>query len=361
MNLQLSEKLLSYKDYFLDNFYLVIIGLAVWALLFALRGKISRFVGKFLYKTASPWPVMAAGLQTSVKNPLRAYLPWLGFCLFLTVINPVGALPAVTAFTAKLIRIVHIVVIAWITMNLTPFITSMLIKNSETTSNQTSAVAIKFTANVLKLIIVSLAVVVGISELGYNINGIITGLGIGGLTLSLAAQKTASNLFSGFEIVADKPFDVGDYIKTPSCEGTVEDMTMRSTRIRTMGDMLIVVPNSTLMNESIINYSKMGKRMVNDTIGLTYSTPNSVIKKSISDIQSMLYAHPQIDNERILVTFHSFEDSCLQIECLYFTTTTDRDEYMRVKEDINYKIRDILEENGAGFAFPSTSVYMETV
>ena len=358
MTEELKQVFDSAAEYVTTQLSFILLGLLLWGLCVAFRGKVAKFVSNLLKKSTVRWPAMSEGLSQSVISPLRVYLPVFGLYLFLVVMNPGSTLSWAADFSTKLIRISNIVLVTWIAMNLSPYLTSLLIKTSEE-HHQTSAVAIKFTANVLKIIIVSLSLVIIISELGYNINGIITGLGIGGLTMSLAAKNTASNLFAGFEIVADKPFEIGDYIETPSCKGTVEDMTMRSTRIRTTGDLLVVIPNSTLMAEAITNYSKMGKRLVNESIGLTYDTSNETIEKIVTEIREMLSKHEAVDNERIAVSFSTFGDSSLNIEYLYFTIFTDKDEHMLIKQDVNLKIRAIVEKNGASFAFPSTSVYLE--
>ncbi|MBQ8469582.1 MAG: mechanosensitive ion channel family protein, partial [Clostridia bacterium] len=186
------------------------------------------------------------------------------------------------------------------------------------------------------------------------------GLGLSGLTLSLAAQNTASNLFSGFEIVSDKPFDVGDYIATASGEGFVEDITMRSTRIRTRDDLLVTVPNSVLMKEAITNYSRMelGKA-VRFTIGLTYDTSTEQLQKVCGDLRAFLEADEDVDNSIISVTFKEFGEFSQDIEILYFTKTTDKYENLKVRERINYEVRRIVEEAGAAFAFPTTTVHVE--
>lgn len=339
-----------------DNFVLILIGLFIFLLFSFLRKKIAAWLSELVHRLLHKWPRVAEDIAESVVKPIQAWLPFFGLYLAFLLIQPGDSF---MSFMAKVIRIANIILVTWILMNLTPLLSSLFIKYNEENPNS-STMAIKFMANVLKVIIIFLAVAVTISELGYNVNGIITGLGIGGLTLSLAAQNTASNLFAGMEIVADKPFDVGDYIKCSSAEGFVEDMTMRSTRIRTISDMQVIVPNSQLMNESVTNYSRMGRRYENITLGLTYDTPNEVMKQVIKEIQDMLYVHEEVDNTRIVVCFSGFSDSSLDINIIYFTTTTDQDKFFQVREDVNFQIRSIVEKNGASFAFPSTSVYVET-
>ena len=342
-------------NYVSNNYIQMILGVIVIILFLLFRKWLSRNISNIFTKIFKNNLVIGAGIRTSVQGPLKSFFFIFGFYLGFLIM---GFPAPVVDFINKIFRISNIVLITWALVNFTPFITSTVIKMEET-NKRANAVAIKFIANVLKVIIIALAVVVIISELGYNITGLITGLGLGGLTFSLAAQSTASNLFAGFSIVADKPFDVGDYIVTPSLEGTVEDITMRSTRVRTVADTVVVIPNSKLVDEPITNATRMNKRYVDMTIGLTYDADAATLRNVIEDIKTMLEAHREVQQDRILVAFKGFGDSSQDIRILYFTKTTALDPSLRVQEDINFKIKDIVEKNGASFAFPSVSIYEE--
>ena len=340
-----------------DNLINIAAGMAIFLIFLILRNRLSQYIGQICEKLFSKNPVARSGIRSSIQGPLKAFFLILGVYWGLSV---AGLPPGLMNILVKLFRISNILLITWALTNFTPFATSMLIKLDGKSDRRSNAVAIKFVANVMKVIIIALSVVVVISELGYNISGLITGIGLSGLTFSLAAQSTAADLFAGFSIVTDKPFDVGDYISTPSVEGIIEDITMRSTRVRTIADTLVVVPNSKLINESITNRSKMNKRYVDMTIGLTYAAESDTLKSCVADIEDMLRNHEDVDNDRIVVAFSEFASSSQDIRIIYFTNTTVHDEYIKVREDVNYKIKEIVEKNGASFAFPSTSVYMET-
>ena len=139
----------------------------------------------------------------------------------------------------------------------------------------------------------------------------------------------------------------------------MEDISFRSTSIRTFTNALILVPNSKLANEPITNWSKMYKRRVQTTIGLTYSTPKETLEKVGGEVRTMLEAHPAVHKDSIVVSFSEFSASSLDIFIQYFTTSTALDAHMQAKQDINLKIMDIVQDNGANFAFPSTSLYIE--
>ena len=347
----------SLKDFFVaaeTRWQAILIGVAV-AVLFGLLSKyISKIISNLVNKIFGKWPKTAKDLAEALKNPFRVFLIALGIEIAFLIISPGTEWMNVIN---KLFRMTNITLLAWALLNYTPAATRLIIKYNEE-NGQSSEVAIRFMAILLKIVIISLLAAILISELGYNINGIIAGLGLSGLTLSLAAQNTASNLFSGFEIITDKPFDVGDYIACGTNEGFVEDITMRSTRMRTRDDLLITIPNATLMKEPITNYSKMGKRVVRFTIGLTYDATTEQIQKVIADLTSYLQTSDDVDNTGVSVTFKDFGGSSQDIEVAYFTKTTDKLENLKVREQVNYEIRRIVADAGADFAFPSTTVYL---
>lgn len=230
---------------------------------------------------------------------------------------------------------------------------------SKSNNAKINEVAVKFIANILKAIIVCIAIVMVISELGYNINGLITGLGVSGLAISLATQDTLKNLVSGFVIIFDKPFDVGDFIETKDFKGTIEDITMRSTRIRKLDDSIIIVPNSTLSDSLITNYARLTRKLVEFKIGLTYSTTEKTLKKCEREIFDYLDKHEMVDSSTIRVCFNEYADSSMNIQIRCYIDTTNIEEYNKFLEELNYAIKNIVDKNDTDFAFPTRSVIVE--
>lgn len=220
-------------------------------------------------------------------------------------------------------------------------------------------ILLPFFSKVGKVIIVALAISIIAQEWDYPIDGFITGLGLGGLAFSLAAKDTLANIFGGLVIIMDKPFSIGDWIMAPSVEGTVEDINFRSTKIRTFAQALVTVPNATLADEPVTNWSRMGKRRLTFKLGVMYSTPKEKLEKCINDIRNMLANHPEIHKDTIFVRFDAFGESSLDIFLYFFTNTTNWEQFLAVKEDVNFKIMEILEQEGVSVAFPSTSIYFE--
>jgi len=197
---------------------------------------------------------------------------------------------------------------------------------------------------------------------GINVAGLVAGLGIGGLAFALAAKDTAANLFGSIALLLDKSIRIGEWIRIDGVEGVVEDIGMRTTKIRTFQKSLITLPNQVIANTHIENFSRRQIRRIKMNIGLTYNTSASQIENIISDIKTMLRNHKGISQEStMLVNFTTFNDSSLDILIYTFTNTANWAKYMNIKEDVNIKIMQIVENNGSSFAFPSQSVYIESI
>ncbi len=295
-------------------------------------------------------------LVVALDKPLQLFFAALGIYLALTYL-PLSA--ETDVLISRVFRSVLVILAASCLWNLV----GLYVEHSEEYGGlpgvKIDLILLPFVSRVVKFIIASLALIVILQEWDYDVNGFIAGLGLGGLAFALAAQQALSNVFGGIVIITDKPFSIGDWILTPSVEGVVEDINFRSTKIRTFEQAVVTVPNSTLANEPITNWSRMGKRRINFTLGLKYDTPRDKIEKCVKDIRAMLQNHPAIHPETILVFFDSYGDSRLNIFLYFFTRTTVWEEYLRVKEDVNLKIMDILEKEGVSVAFPSTSIYFE--
>jgi len=197
---------------------------------------------------------------------------------------------------------------------------------------------------------------------GINVAGLVAGLGIGGLAFALAAKDTAANLFGSIALLLDKSIRIGEWIKIDGVEGVVEDIGMRTTKIRSFQKSLITLPNQMIANSPIQNFSRRGIRRIKMTIGLTYDTTSEQMEKVLLDIKTMLRNHDGISQkDTMLVNFTTFDDSSLGILIYTFTNTSNWAKYLDIKESVNLQIMKIIEDNSLGFAFPSQSVYIETL
>ena len=215
-----------------------------------------------------------------------------------------------------------------------------------------------FLVKALKVFVISLGIVAFLQNLGINVSAFIASLGLGGLAFALAAKDTAANLFGGFAILTDNMFKIGDWIKVGAVEGIVEDIGMRTTKIRAFDKRLIVLPNATIANSAVDNFSRRDRRRIKMRIGVEYSTSPEEMKKMLQEIREMLFNYDKIHNDPLFVYFDKFEDSNLSIFFYLFTTTAVWEEYLQIREEINLKIIEIISKYNSDFAFPSQTVYL---
>ncbi|MFD2639511.1 mechanosensitive ion channel family protein [Piscibacillus salipiscarius] len=252
-----------------------------------------------------------------------------------------------------------IVLIAWGLYNLCSTSSLLFMKLNDGVGLEVDQILIPFLSKALRIIIITITISLVLSKFGFDVNGFVAGLGIGGLAFALAAQEVIKNFFGGVVIITEKPFTLGDWIRTPTVEGIVEDINFRSTIIRTFAEALVTVPNSTLSNEAITNWSKMGKRQITFNLGVEYSTPKEKLEIVVERINDMLNNHDEIHKETIFVKFDKYNDSSLDIFLYFFTISTQWEKFLNVKQDINFRIMEILEEEGVSVAFPSRTIYMD--
>lgn len=314
---------------------------------FALLLKFSRKLrGKFLpnvflgFEKPFQWLFIIIGIYAAVK-----YYPYLDHSNDIFI---------------KLIRASIIFLFSWSMFNLAST-SSLLFKTiNEKTSFKIDEILIPFLSRTIQFIIIAISISVILQEFDYEIGGFITGLGLGGLAFSLAAKDALSNLFGGIVIITEKPFTIGDWIMTPNVEGTVEDISFRSTKVRTFAQALVTVPNARLADEYITNWSKMGKRQITFNVRLTYDTPKETIEYVVRAIKELLKNHPEIHQETIFVNVDQYKEYGLDIFLYFFTKTTDWGEYLEIREEINLKILDIIDQADAEIAIPSRKLYKQT-
>jgi len=219
-----------------------------------------------------------------------------------------------------------------------------------------------FILKIVKILIGGLGLASILQVWGINVTALIASLGLGGLAFALAAKDTAANLFGSFALLADKSIRIGEWIKVGDTEGVVESIGMRTTKIRSFEKSLITVPNQLIANTPIENFSRRGIRRIKMRIGLTYDTSSSQIHTITEEIKHMLLSHEHIaQKETLLVNFESFGNSSLTLFIYTFTSTANWARYLDIREDIHFNIMEIVEKNNAAFAFPSQSIYLETV
>lgn len=307
-------------------------------------------------------------LLGAFKKPIAAYLKVA--CLLMAVTAfaytfPAGLLPswltgfvaAIPAFLIRMLRVFTVFCLAW-GLAASSDITSLIFKRTNKQLEiQTSKSASQFLGAIYKVIIISVAAVIILSEFNYDINGLITGLGLGGLTVALAAQNVAANFVGGLVIVLERPFEIGDSIATPDVTGTVEAINLRSTSIRTSDGAITVVPNSTLSDSVITNWTdNLQRRRANYQVALAYSCTQEGLQALTAKIRQLLDSTDGIENNSSLVRFTDFDNAALNLTLTYFTVP-DYGKHMEIKESINLQLVALIAKTpGVALAVPARNV-----
>lgn len=220
-----------------------------------------------------------------------------------------------------------------------------------------------FVINLCKSLVVLTGTLSILQIWGINVTAFLAGLGLVGMAVSLAGQDTIKHFFGSLAVLMDKTFQKGDWIKTSEVEGTVENVGLRTTVVRRFDKALVVVPNANLANTAVVNYSRMTSRRIFWRIGLTYDVTAAQLETIVKRIRTYLEENPNIESDSkkatTIINVDQFNDSSIDIFCYFFTKTIVWTEYMQVKEDCVLAFKRIVEEEGAKFAFPSRSLYVE--
>lgn len=216
--------------------------------------------------------------------------------------------------------------------------------------------SIRFITKLLRGLIYTIGSFIIIAELGYDLSGIITGLGLSGVVLALAAQDIAKNLFAGFAILSDKTFIVGDYIELDKISGTIEDISFRTTRIRTMDNSLITVPNSILSDGKVINWSKNVKRKYEFNLRFKLNSNVSTLKEISNRIKFVLKTNKDIIQDNINVNFTDILDDSVVLNIYFYTNIVEYTEFLKFKSDINMIILSLLEKENIELAYPTQTI-----
>jgi MscS family membrane protein len=214
-------------------------------------------------------------------------------------------------------------------------------------------------ARVVKLLIVVIALMIWFENLGFKATTLIAGLGIGGLAVALAAQKPIENLIGAITLFTSAPVRVGDFCRFGDRIGTVEEIGLRATKIRTLGRTAVYVPNAAFAHMQLENFAERERVWFHPTIKLRYDTTPDQLRYVLVEIRKMFYSHPKVDPDPARIRFIGFGGSSLDLEVFSYIETTDWGEYLEIAEDLNLRIMDIVAQAGTALAYPTQTVSLE--
>jgi MscS family membrane protein len=211
---------------------------------------------------------------------------------------------------------------------------------------------------ILKALTLILAVFLILSTLGFNMSTALAGLGIGGIAIAFAAQKTLENLFGGISLLGDEVIHVGDICRFGDRTGTIEDISLRSTRIRTPERTELSIPNGSLATMNVENLSRRDKILFNTKLGLRYETTADQLRYVLAQIRRLFYEHSKVETQGARIRFIGYDNSALNLEVFCYVLTRDGADFLAIQEDLLLRIMDIVEASGTSFAFPARTVYL---
>ncbi|MDM5271251.1 mechanosensitive ion channel family protein [Sulfurovum sp. zt1-1] len=335
----------------------LIAAIVVFFFFLLLRRFFSSVIVVFLQKLAKKTSTYYDDkIISALKGPLGFIFVLIGLHLFFALIFKE------TETIKHILETLVIYAIFWAILSITEAMRGVVYDITGKFNKDLSKEMGNFILAIIKILIAGVGLGAMLQVWGINVTALVASLGIGGLAFALAAKDTIANLFGSFSLLADRTIRIGEWIVVNNVEGVVEDIGMRTTKIRSFGKSVITVPNHVIANNPIENFSRRGIRRIKMTIGLTYSTTTVQITNIVNDIKTMLQTHEGIShNDTLLVNFESFGDSSLNIFVYTFTNTANWEHYLQIREDINLKIMKIIESHGSSFAFPSQSIYVESM
>jgi MscS family membrane protein len=319
-----------------------------WAITRALQGALRALARR------SATPIDDA-LVGALAAPVRL--------LVTVLLIALGALPLGLSLGAQrffwgMEKALGVVACTWLLLRLVDVLGGVLEERLERQGQQSATSLLPLGRKTLKVVVVALAFLAALDSIGFDVTALIAGLGVGGLAVALAAQKTVENLFGGATIIADRPVRVGDFCRFGDKVGVVEEIGLRSTRVRTLERTLVTVPNAEFSSLQLENFAVRDKILFRPRLGLRYETTPDQMRFVLVEVRRLLYAHPKVDPDPARVRFVGFGAYSLDVDLFAYVRASDFSEYLEVTEDLNLRIMDIVERSGTGFAFPSSTTYL---
>ena len=349
----LNEILDFFKNLTIENAVDIGIGLVIIVIFKIISSPIAYMIVKmFKFKVKDKNKIKNNGFY----KPLKSFFVILGIYIGFMVLK----LPAdVFAGITKIFKICVILLATKGFSNLFDSNSESFAKLREKLNFDGNDTTINFFSKVAKALIYIIAGFILITELGYNLGGLATGLGISSVVIALAAQDIAKSFLAGISIISDRPFEIGDYITVGDLSGTVEDITFRTTRIRNADNQVIVIPNSVLTDNNIINSSKRESRRFFTVLTLELDTPLEKVTQLTENIKLALTTHPQVINETVKVFFETISANGIDLSIDLKTSALEYVDYLKFKEEINYTLLDMVNQAKIGLAYPSQSIYLK--
>ncbi len=296
-------------------------------------------------------------LSSHIAPPIRLLVVVVGLRLTLAFLNL--AAPFVVLADQITATIVTICIFA-VLYQIMEVIAQHYINHSREDGSRLDETLIRFARQVLIVVILIFAITLILQRWGLDVGALFAGLGIASLAVALAAQDALANIIAYIAIVLDAPFKVGDSIAIDKqVVGKIQEISFRSTRIRTRDNSLMVIPNQTIANASVVNWARVRKRRVDMKLGITYSSTPEQIQAVLADIRELLTNHEAVTPDRFVVEFVEFGESALHLQVYFLVKSPTWEDFQAVRTDINLQIMRIMQKHQVSMALPSHNIYID--
>ena len=317
-----------------------------------------RHIEKIAARTPAVWD---DALIKSARKPLTLIVWVTGVAFALQIVHEHSGAP-VFAFVVPTRDTVIVAALAWFLLKLISHATRTIMTRSAATGEALDHTTVDALSKLGRFTVVIIAALVILQTLGFSISGVLAFGGIGGIAVGFAAKDMLANFFGGLTIYLDRPFAVGEWIRSPEkhIEGTVEYIGWRHTRVRAFNKNPIYVPNALFTTIVVENPTRMTNRRIKETIGIRYADLDKMAA-IVADVKAMLQAHPEIDTDAtLIVNFNEFAASSLNFFIYTFTKTVEWVHFHEVKQDVLLKVAAIIQAHGAEIAFPTRTLHIES-
>ena len=347
-------------DILLNNVHSSLITITLITLfLFFIKNKLINVIFALSQKTNTVYDEL---ILFSIKTP-STYLIIFGYIfVIIDYFNKNEVLNLSFSLSSAVFSLI-VIIISWSLLRglnyylqLKPFSKNLSSEDDITLITETYEIVVR----ILKILVVVITALIIMQEIGLSISGLLAFGGVGGLIVGLAAKDLLSNFFGGMMIFFDRPFRVGEFIKSPdrNIEGIVEKIGWRLTVVRTFSKNVLYIPNTAFSSIIVENATRMSNRRINETIGIRYDDLNKMTD-IIQDVNNVLESNPDIDQtQKAKVYFKSFSASSCDFFIYAFTKTKDWEEFLRIKQDVLLKVAEIIEQHNAEIAYPTTTVFI---
>ncbi len=333
------------------SWFVVLAGLLAALVVAVAVTRLLRMLLPFALRRQAPGDVWTGWL--TVCRPVR----WLVFGIVYGGLSTSFLTLRQRYVASRISTLIIIAAISWLGVKILAQVVRRWTANLERRGTTERIALVRLAGRLLQATAVVIGVLAFLQALGINMTPVLAGLGVGGIAVALASQKTLENLFGGMMVIGDSPVRIGNFCRVGTLTGTIEDIGLRSTRLRTLARTTISIPNAELASQSIENFATRDKFLFQHAFSLRYETTADQLRYVLAEARALLYRHEKVEPSTARVRLLRFGASGLELEAFAYLLATDYDAFLPIQEDVLLRLMDIIESSGTALAFPSQTMY----